>query len=485
MAREFMTTIVQEKSDRIRGVFPDLELIAALLLLAAGMICAWPEIRGMAKTSLWQDELHSVERYSSMGPVFTITNYQEPNNHVFFNLLNSLTPGKERFRPLQARFWSFVFVALMVVGSILSHAADRRPLDGAVLAFLSLANISNLDLLLQARGYGFLAFAALACTLLAWQYFRRPTLIPLVGIPLMVWLGTWTVPTFIVFGAALFFVLLSYTRDWRWLPSGACSMIAIVVCYWPVRSELVHNSASYAGTWGKQFATWNAINGLFSNYLLFGMASWFTFLVAVVVTVGFCLSRIESSHEKAALCVGLSILLTLVLCLKLETPVVRSVAFTVVPFSFIAVSFFSKLFRGEPLGRYGKLSVASIIVLAGFVFALHSRQTFRFKPIEAWLQTADTIEDRFAKGTEIVGGFRAHWLKVYLSADYPFVRSLDRAKFIAGKQIVVDASFPPIAAFPVHELPNGYLTKKVPQRRGGKQRIYYSSAAQKASSTVP
>jgi hypothetical protein len=358
-------------------------------------------------------------------------------------------------------------------------------LDGAALAFLLLANISNLDLLLQARGYGLLAFAALACTLLAWQYFRRPTLMPLVGIPLMVWLGTWTVPTFIFFGAALLFVLLIYTRDWRWFPSGACSVIAIVVCYWPVRSELVHNSISYAGTWGKQFANWNAINGLFSNYLLFGMASWLTFLVAVVVTVGFFLSRIESPHEKAALCVGLSILLTLVLCLKLETPLVRSVAFTVVPFSFIAISFVSKLFRGEPLGRYGKLSVASIIVLSGFVFALHSRQTFRFQPIEAWLQTADTIEERFPKGTQVVARFRSQWLKVYLSGDYPLVQTLDKAKFRAGKQIVVDSSFLPTSAFPVHELPTGYLTKTVPQRRGGKQRIYYFSVAQKASGTVP
>ena len=51
---------------------------------------------------------------------------------------------------------------MVVVVSLLSDAVDRRPLDGAALAFLLLANISNLDLLLQARGYGLSAFAALA-----------------------------------------------------------------------------------------------------------------------------------------------------------------------------------------------------------------------------------------------------------------------------------------------------------------------------------
>ena len=164
MAREFMRAIAQAKWDRIRVIFPDLELIAALLLLAAGLYLLGPRFGGMAKSSLWQDELHSIERYSSKGPVFTLTNYQEPNNITwFFNLLNSLTPGKEPFHPLRARFWSFVFVALMVVVSLLSHAVDRiRPIwMGPPSAFLLLANISNLDLLLQARGYGLLAFAAL------------------------------------------------------------------------------------------------------------------------------------------------------------------------------------------------------------------------------------------------------------------------------------------------------------------------------------
>jgi hypothetical protein len=479
-----MTAVGQPKWDNIRRVFAPLELIAALLLFGAGMTCAWPEIRGMATTSLWQDELCSVDYFSSKGIAFVATNYSA-NNHVFFNILTSFTSGKERFRPLQARLWSFVFVTLTVAGLIFSHALIRRPLDGGALAFLSLANIPNLDLLLQARGYGFLAFAALACTLLTWQYFRRPSFLPLVGIPLAVWLGTWTVPTFVFFGAALFFVLLFYTRDWRWLASGACSLMAIVVCYWPVRSELLHTSTSYTAIWGKQFADWNAINDLFSTYLLFGMASWFTFLVAVVVTVGFCLGEIENPREKASLCLGLSVLLTLVLGLKMETPLVRSVAFTVVPFSFIAISFLSRLFRRLSFGRYSKLVVASAIVLAAFVFALHFRQTFQFKPIEAWLQTAHTIEERFAKGTEIVARFRPEWLKVYLSADYPLVQALDKAKFLAGKQIVVDSSFLPKSAFPVHELPNGYLTTAIPQQRGGMQRIYFSSAAQKASSPVP
>ena len=59
----------------------------------------------MATTSLWNDELYSIAGYIAKGPLFTMTSESYiPNNHIFFNLLNSVTPGHYRFDPVRARF---------------------------------------------------------------------------------------------------------------------------------------------------------------------------------------------------------------------------------------------------------------------------------------------------------------------------------------------------------------------------------------------
>jgi len=82
-----------------------LELILALLLVIAALIYTWPEIKGMATTSLWQDELYTIDGFSSKGPNYVMTNYSA-NNHLFFNILSSLTIGRHPFQPFSARFWS-------------------------------------------------------------------------------------------------------------------------------------------------------------------------------------------------------------------------------------------------------------------------------------------------------------------------------------------------------------------------------------------
>jgi hypothetical protein len=459
------------------------EIGAMIIVLAAALVCAWPEVRGMAKTSLWQDELWSIAHFSSKGTFYTLTNYTA-NNHIFFNLVNSLTPGKP-FEPARARLWSFLSVTLAFVIIILSQWSAGQIFEGSFQGFLFLANLSYLDLILQARGYGLVALAAVACTVLTWQYFRKPSLLALVGIPLAVWLGTWSVPTFVLFCAALFFVLLIYTRDWRWIASGTGSLLAIVLVYWPVRIELLHSHSTYAAQWGRAFADWSAIGDIFSVYLLFGSKSWLSFLVVSLVIVSFLLSRIETPMEKASLCLGLAILLTFTASLKMETPAERTIAFTVLPFGFITTTLLAKSLRFCSTYRL-RLSITLGIAIIALVFALHLRTTFHFTPIEAWRETAHKIEDRFPKGTEIVAQFRPEWLKVYLSPDYPLTPHFDVAKFVAGKQIVVDSSFPikdktgklAMKPFPLSALPRGYLMTTIPQRRGRMQKIYFSPSIQ-------
>jgi hypothetical protein len=459
--------------------FMTLELILALLLVIAALIYAWPEIKGMATTSLWQDELYTIARFSSRGPNYVMTNYNA-NNHILFNILNSLTIGKHPFQPFSARFWSFVCLILTIAVTLLYYALARRPFDGGAQLFLLMTNVPAIDLALQARGYGFLAFGALLCTVLAWHYFRHPSLISLIGLPLVVWLATWTAPTFVFFGGGLLLVMLAYSRDRRWLVSGVCTLIAIVVVYWPVHAALLQSVNGYSEHWGKQFANWNAISDLLSNYLLFRSASWLTFSIAILVVIALCRGRVRSAKAKASLCAGSAILATLAICLNMGTPPQRTVAYLVAPIAFILVTVLTELFRKGVLRKF-RLQMMTVAVAAAFGFALHAGKGFHFRPIEAWLETAHRIEKHFPKGTEVVAQFRPQWLRVYLSADYPLTNQLDTAKFISGKQIVLDSSFLPKDRFQIDKLPEGYALEMVPQRRGGKQTIYFWPADRKGS----
>jgi hypothetical protein len=448
-----------------------LELILALLLVIAALIYAWPEIKGMATTSLWQDELYTIDGFSSKGPNYVMTNYSA-NNHLFFNILSSLTIGRHPFQPFSARFWSFVWLILTIAVTPLYYALARRPFDGGAQLFLLLANVPALDLALQARGYGFLAFGALLCMILAWQYFRRPSLISLIGLPLVVWLATWTVPTFVFFGGGLLLAMLAYSRDRRWLVSGVSALIAILVVYWPVHASALESVDSYSKIWGKQFANWNVISDLLSTFLLFQSANWITFSVAILVVIALCRGRARSAKAKASLCAGSAVLITLAICLKMGTPPQRSVAYLVVPIAFILVTVLTELSRKGVLRKF-RLQMMTLVVVAAFAFVLHAGKGFHFRPIEAWLETAHRIEKHFPKGTEVVAQFRPEWLRVYLPADYPLTKKLDTAKFVTGKQIVVDSAFLPKDRFRIDQLPKGYALENVPQQRGGQQTIYF------------
>jgi hypothetical protein len=447
------------------------ELTIALVLLVAALGCAWPEAEGMATSSLWQDELYTIDQFSSNGAAFVLTHYNT-NNHIFFNLLSSLHSWDDRYDPLLARSWSFVFAILTVVSALGYHVLRGRLFEGSAQAFLLLTNVRMLDLVLQARGYGFLALAALLCTLLAWDYFRHKSHVALVAMPIAVFLGTWTVPTFVLFGGSLLVAMLVYSRDLRWLLSGGATLLLICIVYWPVRLELLRDIVAYAGLYGREFANWNAISDLFSKYMFFGSSAWLTLLLLISVMVALSHSRIRKARSKASVCTGFCIIFTLVVCLEMQTPPERTVAYLVIPFGFVLITVLTDPLR-RPSARKVRLGTMTLIMFAALAFSWHFYRTFRFLPIEAWRETAHLVEKRFPNGTEVVATFRPERLKAYLKEDYPIVQKLDLQKFSVGRQIVVDSAFWAKSRFPAGVLPKGYQTETVPQRRGGMQRIYF------------
>lgn len=240
-----------------------------------------------------------------------------------------------------------------------------------------------------------------------------------------------------------------------------------------MHSALLESFSGYSKEWGKPFANWNAIGDLLSTYLLFGTASWVTFLIAILVLITLCRKRMRDAKVQASVCAGCSTLIALVISLKMETPPLRTVAYLATPIAFVLVTLMTEPFREETLQRF-RLHMMTAVVLAAFAFALQSGRKFHFRPIEAWMETAQRIEKGFPNGTEVVAQFRPKWLRVYLPGSYRIVQDLDVARFRAGRQIVVDSSLWVKSRFPLNTLPQGYRVDTVAQRRGGGVQWIYS-----------
>jgi len=452
---------------------PLLKGIAAVIILVITLITIFPEVRGMATTSLWNDEIYTIQKFSSKGPKQVLTDFRAPNNHIFFNLANSVTPGSGSFHPLRARLWSFLaFSALVVV--IISHYLQlRQPLLGAVVLFLITANLTYLDSILQARGYGFLALGAALCCHGVVRYFQRRATRDIVLVAASVWLATWSVPSFVFFGGPLLLFAACFTRDRRWFWAGVSCLALIILSYWAVYDQLLEISSNYEEKWGAAFKDWTAVGVLLKKYLFFGHAPWMVVIIASSLVAGTYTLHRSQPEDRAILLLGAAVLATWLICLKMRTPILRSVAFTIIPLSFLAAQILQRTIyrKGRVL-----LPIVGTVLLTGALSwqGGHIIRTFTFTPIENWLGTARRIENDFPRKTLVLADFRPTQLGAYLKdSDYPVVKTFDRKKFLCGRLIVVDSAFREKDKWDTSVLPAGYHTFQVPQRRGGFQKIYY------------
>jgi hypothetical protein len=451
---------------------PLLNGIAAVIVLVVTLIAIFPEVRGMATTSLWNDEIYSIQNFSSKGPGKVLTDLHAPNNHLFFNLLNSVTPASDSLYPARARLWSFLATAALGIVIAGHYLQLRQPLVGAMVLFLIMANLTNLDTMLQARGYGFLALGAALCCHGVVRYFQRGTTRDIILVAVAVWLATWSVPSFVFFGGPLLLLVTFATRDLRWLWAGMGCLALIVLSYWVVQNQMLENAVNYEEKWGLAFKDWDAVSIVLQRYLLFEGPPWVAFLFAAALIVGAQSLRWSRPEEQAALLLGAAVLAAWLICLIMRTPIPRSVAFIVVPISFLAAQILQRI-----IYRKGRviLPIVGTLILTGAILwqGGHSISTFTFTPIENWLGTARRIERDFPHNTLVLADFRPMRLGAYLKgSDYPMVKTFDREQFLRGQLIVVDSSFYEKDRWDTSGLPSGYRTVQVPQRRGDSQKIY-------------
>jgi len=421
--------------------------ISYFLTLPILLLAVWhavPLYQFMATSSLWQDELVTVEFFSSLGWHNAVTNYGAPNNHVFFNFINALTPqGENPFLPGRARLWSFLATTAALGALYGCFARNRHWWAGAFIVWWAVLNQGLLQLCLQARGYGFTFLAAALSCWLAQNYLRStskpwPSMLAL---GLITALGTYSVPTYLAFGGGMMLVFLIISRDWRWIVIGVATLLLVFLLYLPVLEQMRTNAADYSNRWGEQYASLLAVRDTVNNYLLNGQAKSMTVLLlfpSLLAALYFGPGKRDETTRASLVVLGAS-LIFLACCLVIKTPLVRTTAFVAAPLLFASVAAAQRLLALLP--QRLRIPWLALLLLAAIgTTTLFVRSTRRFRPIDSWLETARKIEKTFPQGTAIwqYPPKRQH-INKYVSSDYPTVQAFDKNAFLEGKLIVVDA----------------------------------------------
>jgi hypothetical protein len=456
------------------------EKVASLTIIAAALLCLALFVRAMFGTSLWNDELYSIQHFSSRGPLVVLTDYHVPNNHIFFNLVNSLTPGAQSVNPSRARAWSLVAVAALVVSAVWAFSRRQQWLLGAMLVLVIGDDIALLDLNLQARGYGFVAFSALTMSLLLLYYLRQRKVWQLALLALLALLGTWTIPVFAGFSCALLLLLFLHTRERRVLMAGAMTILAIVAVYLPVLQQLIAQSMTYSQTWGREYASLQAVSSTITSYLFYpefirdSVGDWvvFTFLGAVFLLPYVLWKPSEPDGQGTRILVG-AVAIFFAFCLTLQTPLIRSTSFVVFPLVVAALMVLGQVIYTPRLKGIFPVICLLIVALASLQ-SLRMVCRFQFVPIENWLGVARQIERTYPDGMPIYAPFEPSFLRAYLRPSFPLADQFDSQQYVDGKLVVVDSASSVQARFQSDRYSTGAVGVQIPQRRGDFQEVSVS-----------
>ncbi len=457
---------------RATTTFTVLEALLAAVVVISCLPLFWQFMTAMSHASLWQDELATVMLFSSKGAWTTVTTYTSgSNNHIFFNLVNALTPKADPYDPFAARIWSFVAVVALFGLTAIYFARRKLYLEVGVLWALLSTNYHLLDLLLQARGYGFAALAATVSCIAVVAYTRGAGFGAMLAIGLATLLGTYSVPTYAAFGLPLIAALLVFSRDLRWIPVGIATTLAIVGVYLPVAEQMAATSTSWAGKWGTPYASLDAVAATFKAYLFPFQSNGGFFAAASALLVCAMALPTQATGVTAVRVFISSSLALLAACLWLQTPTVRTTSFIVIPVAFACVLSGSIVLRA----RWGGLLVPLVgiflvVLLSGR--AIELAKGFQYLPYDNWKGAAELIQAQAKPGTAIWVNQRAPNLRAYLPPEYPFVAKFDAALFASGNLVVVDFALQESDRFDPAKLPAGVETLEVKQRRNDRILVY-------------
>jgi hypothetical protein len=428
---------------------------------------------------LWTDELFSLQHYSNHGFLYPLTHYDNPNNHVLYNSLTALVPGPD-FAPWRAHLLAIV-AAVAAQGLILYEFGRRRLfLEGAVVYALFAVNMVWLDSILQARGYAFVALATVVIVFAAWRFLEDPRRRWLAAGAAATLFGAWAQPIFAIFCGAFWAALwvMSPTRRRAVFFGALAAGTSVLIAYLPILRPLKEAESTFGDQFGRLFTDVKAVSDVFALGLLNAQVTGITFrpylvfFVVLAVLILVQVAPLSTVPRRYVFVFTASSVLFLSICLYLETPYFRAVAFVLVPFVVAGAAIFTSWYRhrrAEPIRPLVALVVAGVLIANGW----RQASTPMLPPLDDFRSVAAFVMASLPEGTVVSTQSDPAYLPVYLSDAYPVANSqnLDEPSLRTGGGIRVDyqTSREPSADFTA--VTPIYAEARVPQRLGLYQRI--------------
>jgi len=222
----------------------------------------------MLPSSLWIDEIISIRDYSGQGAWTTLSTYAEPNNHIFFNLLQALGPAGGSFASLPARSLSaLATIALIGMAGVFFWRRHRVFEAGLVVLVLG-ASYDFLAVALEARGYGLQSLLVLAILILGWDLVEQTRTKTRatgrwLGIGIGGVLAIWTVPSILLLfaPAAIFAFFLPLPKRTLWVLAGTTG-IALFLLHLPLLPEFIAAYREVGDAHGRHFEGMGALRQL-------------------------------------------------------------------------------------------------------------------------------------------------------------------------------------------------------------------------------
>lgn len=434
---------------RVEKAAPTFSIIEAVCALAMVVISTGYLVRmydAMSWSSLREDEIGTIYGYSARGVQYTGTQYKLAKNHIFFNIVNALTPGRDSYHPLRARMWSFIAMGAMFAAIIYWAVTRRRFLEGGIIYALLAMNDRLLALCLEARGYGFITLATLLGGLALLEYLKEPRDRWLWIIGICAVLGTYTLPYFVLFGGLLLFLLYLYQPRRKVLLAGIFSLAALVLLFTPLFTQVLEVATDYDEDYDKKF---EGFGGLF-QWLQYAVSMHiYVFDARAVVAAGTAFLALPLLTRRQKTAEGVTGFMLLVLLgaflayfLGMPTAPSRITGHMSPAFAMVVALTVGHFFRHRPLMALQPLVA---ILLAGLTVAvgLRLQRDFAFVPRQGWLEMGENLRGVAPEGAKLWSDGRYQkQIEVYTEPalqhiEEPVVLSKPPEDAVAARELIV------------------------------------------------
>ena len=295
------------------------------------------------------------------------------------------------------------------------------------------------------------------------------------GIAIVVWLGTWTTPPFVLFGGpALLFLWLS-VRNRRVFVAGFAATLAIGACYVSLVPAMREEIETFSALWGEPFTgpddVWASVKTyLMSDLGYIAAAVLLLSIAAVVVIVPRLLPVDPSVRALVRILLGATGVFYLV-SLAMRTAPLRTTAFVGGPLAICVLASAAAL-TTVPGHRWIRRATVASVVAVSLVVGVNGVSVARGPapiPEEDWLGAVNYIQATYPPGTTVFPTLKGPILRAHLDGSHPYAPTFDPVAFAEGRQVTVGFQMAPKDASYDEEMreadPN-VVEVGIPQERG-------------------